>query len=142
MNIRTTWSPKDVFQAEDYNRIRHNFAECYAYLEVVDVDCSYVPTADDLQRLRNWFQVIANYYDIAIATSEIIPVIDLSGFNADDYPTTEGLFPPIGTIYPMLGRETFFPDAAELNLYERLCEYINVHFLGGVSNEQNTGVSP
>lgn len=123
MDIKTDWKDTDYVNVADFNRIRSNLAQVSGdgvYRLPTSVDTSYVISADDIFELRHRYEMAAETFGI------------LSDYPNDglEYlffdPTETGrmdLFPRLLWMGTWRG-DYNFPASWELNLYERLCEYI------------------
>ena len=129
MDTKTNWKDTDCVNVDDFNRIRLNLAQLSGdgvYQSPVIVDASYVISADDILELRLRYEMAAQDFGV------------LSDYpNGTNNPHQYESFDPmtIGDIFPRLlwlcnwKGDYNFPAAWELNLYERLCEYIEQNTL-------------
>ncbi len=124
MDIKTDWKDTDYVNVDDFNRIRLNLAQISGndtFQPPAIVDASYVVSADDIFELRCRYEIAAEGFGILSDYPSGV-------WNSTEYET----FDPeaIGGIFPRLcwlciwKNDYNFPAAWELNLYERLCEYI------------------
>lgn len=129
MDTKTDWKDTDYVNVDDFNRIRSNLALISGggvYPPPPTVDASYVISADDIFELRRRYEIAAEGFDI-------LSDYPSGAWNSTEYET----FDPeaIGGIFPRLcwlciwKNDYNFPAAWELNLYERLCEYIEQNTL-------------
>lgn len=126
MDTKTNWKDTDYVNVADFNRIRLNLAQISGdgvYDTPAIVDASYVISADDIFELRSRYEIAAGNFGIL-----------------SDYPNSSSaysFFDPltIGDTFPRLcwlctwKGDYNSPAAWELNLYERLCEYIEQNTL-------------
>ena len=129
MDTKTDWKDTDYVNVDDFNRIRSNLAQFSGdgvFRPPPTVDASYVISADDIFELRLRYELAAEKFGI------------LSSYpNGTNNPFEYEFFDPmaIGGIFPRLcwlctwKGDYNFPAAWELNLYERLCEYIEQNTL-------------
>ncbi len=140
MKFKTDWNENDFVNVDDFNRIRANLAsisgnEVYRLPPIVDA--SYIVTADDIDELRG------RYEQAALAAG----ILSDGPSNALDYEVFDpAFFEGNVKVFPRLRWLTFFkgdrnfPAAWELNLYERLCQFIDQYsprvgevYIGGAS---------
>lgn len=126
MDVKTDWKDTDYVNVADFNRIRSNLARISGdgvYQPPTIVDASYVISADDIFELRS-------RYEIAAGNFGILSDYPSGGMEYEyfDPIAIGGVFPRLRWLCTWKG-DYNFPAAWELNLYERLCEYIEQNTL-------------
>ncbi len=124
MDTKTDWKNTDYVNVDDFNRIRLNLAQLSGdgiSQPPAIVDVSYVIGAEDIFELRRRYEIAAEGFGI-------LSDYPNGAWNSTEYETFDpeaigGIFPRLCWLCSWKG-DYNFPAAWELNLYERLCEYI------------------
>ena len=124
MDTKTDWKDTDYVNVDDFNRLRSNLAQISGddmFRPPAIVDASYVISADDIIELRRRYEIAAE--DFGILSDYPSATWDSSQYELFDPAAIGGIFPRLCWLCSWKG-DYNFPAAWELNLYERLCEYI------------------
>lgn len=119
---KTNWEKEDFVNADDYNRIMEKFspysaAACGIFYPV---DENYVFLQEDIEKLRASYEATANTFGVLAEFP--LEDSDIESFMPDEWNATF-LFPRLCWRCTR-DNDYNFPPAWELNLYERLCQYV------------------
>lgn len=131
MKYKINWENNDFVNSDDYNRIMTAFspASSGVYGEFTPVDASHVFTARDIQEMRHRYELTAQSAGVlSPSPSGAHSSWEYEEFDPDVWKESE-LFPRLVWLCTWKG-DYNFPAAWELNLYERLCQYIEEHLKG------------
>lgn len=122
MYSKMDWKPTDWIDAEDYNRIRQNFAAILNFNSAppADVGYDYVPTAADVRALRAQYDAIAATLGV-LAEFPSDPALYADTLDLSEWPQDD-LYPPLLWLSDW-ENDIHFPAADELRLYESIVQH-------------------